>query len=170
MTAEAMSSWGCSPEVQMHLTPVHLSCLCSFLHAEPGTEFHICCGLRCSIKSIKRQGLLYCKCHSKALSQVFQLMPEFKHRMAMLNPWDYSHACCKYLEVRWFKSTGKGRGIFPPAQDPAFAHGPWPHLEEDNTGQVRAHKCSLSATVKSFTSLGMSPSAAAAEPVLGFDA
>lgn len=25
MTAEAVSSWGCSPEAQKHLTPVHLS-------------------------------------------------------------------------------------------------------------------------------------------------
>lgn len=25
MTAEAMSSWGCSQEAQTHLTPVHLS-------------------------------------------------------------------------------------------------------------------------------------------------
>lgn len=142
-------------------------CLCSFIHAQPGSEFRIHCGLRCSIKSMKCQ---YCKCHSKAFSQVFQLMPKFKHTMATLNPRDYSHACCKYLKVRMFRSTGEGGGIFPPAQDPAFAHGPWPYLEEDNPDQVRAHKCSFSATVKSFTSLGMSPSAAAAETVPGFDA
>lgn len=141
-------------------------CLCGFIHAQPGTEFHICCGLCCSVKSIKCHGLLYCKCHSR-------LSVSYFNSCLNLNtgwPRDYSHACCKYFKVRQFRSTAEGEGIFPPAQDPAFAHGPWPYLGEDNTDQVRAHKCSLSATVKSFTSLGMSPSAAAAEPVPGFDA
>lgn len=128
-------------------------CLCSFIHAQPGTESHICCGLHCSVKSIKCQRLLYCKCHSKALSQVFQLVPKFKHMMAMLNPGDYSHAYCKFFKVREFRSTGEGGEIFPPAQDPAFAHGPQPSLGEDNSDQVRAHKCFISATVKSFKSL-----------------
>lgn len=68
--------------------------------------------------------------------------------MATLNPRDYSHACCKYLEVRWFRSTVKGRGIVPSAQDSAFAHGQWPHSGEDTLDQLRAHKCSLLAMAR----------------------
>ena len=76
-------------------------CLYSFICVKPGTEFNVCCGLHRSIESITDRGCSTINVTLRPpLSQVFQLVPKFKRRMAMLNPRGYSHACCKYLEVR----------------------------------------------------------------------